>query len=111
CMQDYVAGDPMEPQTRLGPLARTDLRDELHRQVEACVAAGATLLLGGAIPACTGAWYPATVLTDVCPGMPAYSEELFGPVAAIITVRDTEEALKVANDTRFGLGGAIFTAN
>lgn len=110
-MQGYVMGDPMQMQTRLGPLARVDLRDQLHEQVTACVSAGATLLLGGEVPRRAGAWYPPTVLADVRPGMPAYSEELFGPVAAIIAVADQQVALQVANDTRFGLGGAVFTAN
>ncbi|MBC2595797.1 NAD-dependent succinate-semialdehyde dehydrogenase [Ruficoccus amylovorans] len=110
-MRGYAMGDPASKDTRLGPMAREDLRDELHGQVSRCLAEGARLLLGGEIPQKTGAWYPATVLTDVKPGMPAYSDELFGPVAAIIPVRDEAEAIKVANDTRFGLGGAVFTHN
>lgn len=108
-MRAYVMGDPTKKETKLGPQAREDLRDELHGQVQRCVAEGATLLLGGAVPEKPGAWYPATVLTDVKPGMPAYSDELFGPVASIIPVRDEHEGVKVANDTRFGLGGAVFT--
>lgn len=110
-MREYAMGDPMREDTRLGPLARVDLRDQLHQQVEACVAAGAKLLLGGEVPARAGAWYPPTVLAQVRPGMPAYSEELFGPVAAILPAGDREEALRIANDTRFGLGGAVFTAD
>ena len=102
-------GDPMEESTDLGPMARTDLRDELHDQVARSLDAGARCLLGGEIPARTGAFYPATVLTDVQAGMPAYTEELFGPVAAIIPVEDEQEALRVANDTEFGLGAAVFT--
>lgn len=108
-LQAYVPGDPMDPDTRLGPLARVDLRDALHRQVEASVAAGARLVLGGRIPDRAGAWYPATLLTDVRPGQPAYTEELFGPVAAVLPARDDADALRIANDTEFGLGGAVFT--
>ncbi|QYY37161.1 NAD-dependent succinate-semialdehyde dehydrogenase [Ruficoccus sp. ZRK36] len=108
-MRDYAMGDPKQPDTKLGPMARTDLRDELHGQVQRCLNEGATLLLGGEVPDKPGAWYPATVLTDVKPGMPAYSDELFGPAAAIIPVKDEAEGIAVANDTRFGLGAAVFT--
>ena len=92
-------------------MARADLRDDLQRQVEESVARGARLLLGGEIPDGPGAFYPPTVLTDVRRGMPAYEEELFGPVAAIIPVADEEEAIRVANDSVFGLGAALFTQN
>src|SRR6266481_6279714 len=102
-------GDPLKEDTQIGPLARHDLRDELHRQVEASIAAGARCLLGGAIPNDPGAYYPPTVLTDVHRGMPAYEEELFGPVAAIISVKDEEEAIATANDSAFGLGGGVIT--
>lgn len=102
-------GDPMEEDTMVGPQARTDLRDELHDQVVSSIAAGARCILGGEIPAGPGAYYPPTILTDVVPGMPAYEEELFGPVASVIPVKDEEEALRVANDTVFGLGAAVFT--
>jgi len=102
-------GDPMEEDTLVGPQARADLRDELHDQVVRSIAAGARCLLGGEIPPGPGAFYPPTVLTDVGPGMAAYEEELFGPVAAVIPVKDETEALKVANDTVFGLGAAVFT--
>ncbi|MEP6997463.1 MAG: NAD-dependent succinate-semialdehyde dehydrogenase [Betaproteobacteria bacterium] len=102
-------GDPFDDQTELGPQARADLRDALHAQVEASIAKGARCLLGGAIPEGPGAYYPATVLTDVQPGMPAYDEELFGPVAAVIPVRTEAEAIDVANDSAFGLGGAVIT--
>jgi succinate-semialdehyde dehydrogenase/glutarate-semialdehyde dehydrogenase len=108
-MRAQTMGDPMEESTDLGPMARTDLRDELHDQVARTLDAGARCLLGGQIPARTGAFYPATVLTDVQAGMPAYAEELFGPVAAILPVEDEQEALRVANDTEFGLGAAVFT--
>ena len=104
-------GDPLQPGTTLGPLARQDLRDQLHRQVQQSVSAGAKLLCGGEIPAGPGAFYPATVLTNVAKGMAVYDEETFGPVAAIIGVKDEAEAIQTANDTPFGLGAAVFTAN
>jgi succinate-semialdehyde dehydrogenase/glutarate-semialdehyde dehydrogenase len=104
-------GDPRDPDTILGPMARPDLRDELHRQVEQSVAAGATLALGGVVPARPGAWYPATVLTDVRPDMPAYDEELFGPVASVIAAGDAADAIRIANDTRFGLGASVYTGD
>lgn len=102
-------GDPMLPQTDLGPLARVDLRDELHQQVQDSIKKGAKCILGGEIPDRKGAYYPATILTEVTPGQPAYDEELFGPVASVIRVKDEPEAIRIANDTPFGLGAAIFT--
>ncbi len=102
-------GDPRDPKNDLGPLARHDLRDQLHAQVKASVDRGAKVLLGGEIPAGPGAFYPPTVLGDVRPGMPAYSEELFGPVAAVIVARDEKDAVRIANDSSFGLGAAVFT--
>lgn len=102
-------GDPMLEETVLGPMARIDLRDELHEQVRASIERGAKLLLGGEVPERSGAWYPATVLADVSPGMPAYEEELFGPVAAIIEAGDEDDAIRIANDSVFGLGAAVFT--
>ncbi len=110
-MEGKTMGDPMDESNDLGPQARTDLRDDLHHQVEVSVEKGATLLLGGEIPDRPGAWYPPTVLADVAPGMPAYDEETFGPVAAIIRVADEEEAIRVANDSDFGLGAAVFTGD
>ncbi len=104
-------GDPNEDGSTLAPMARADLRDELHKQVQASVAAGARVLVGGQPVAGTHAGYPATVLDNVGPGMPAYDEELFGPVAAVIRVKDEAEALRVANDTRFGLGGSVWTGD
>jgi succinate-semialdehyde dehydrogenase/glutarate-semialdehyde dehydrogenase len=95
--------------TTLGPMARTDLRDELHEQVTTSVNKGARCLLGGELPEGVGAYYPPTVLTDVTPGMPAYEDELFGPVASIISVPDEAEAIRVANGSIFGLGAAVFT--
>jgi succinate-semialdehyde dehydrogenase/glutarate-semialdehyde dehydrogenase len=85
-------------------MARHDLRDELHQQVQASLDKGATCLLGGAVPAGPGAYYPPTVLTQVTKGMPAYDDELFGPVAAIMAVPNEQEAIRVANDSVFGLG-------
>jgi succinate-semialdehyde dehydrogenase / glutarate-semialdehyde dehydrogenase len=102
-------GDPLDEQTQVGPLARHDLRDDLHHQVQASLAKGAVCRLGGAIPESQGAYYPPTVLTQVTKGMPAYDDELFGPVAAIIAVPDEQEAIRVANDSVFGLGAAVFT--
>lgn len=106
-----VMGDPLDSPTSLAPMSREDLRDELHAQVTATIKAGATCLLGGEIPQTAGAFYPATILTNVAKGMPAYGEELFGPVATIIPAESEEHALRIANDTSFGLGGGIFSAN
>lgn len=102
-------GDPSDPDTRVGTMARTDLRDELHQQVEKSIEQGAQLLCGGYIPAGDAAFYPPTILSKVAKGMPAYEQELFGPVAGIIIVDSEEEAIAVANDTVFGLGAAVFT--
>jgi succinate-semialdehyde dehydrogenase/glutarate-semialdehyde dehydrogenase len=102
-------GDPLNDETDIGPQARHDLRDSLHRQVEASVAKGARVLVGGSIPDGPGAFYPPTVLTDVQKGMPAYEEELFGPVASVIPVKDEEEAIATANDSVFGLGACVIT--
>jgi succinate-semialdehyde dehydrogenase / glutarate-semialdehyde dehydrogenase len=102
-------GDPMVESVEIGPQARFDLRDDLHRQVRQSIEKGARCLLGGQIPDGPGAFYPPTVLADVHKGMPAYDEETFGPVAAVIGVKDEKEAIRVANDTVFGLGAAVFT--
>ncbi len=110
-MASKIMGDPMLENTELGPQALTNLRDELNAQVTRSIHMGARCLLGGNVPAKTGAWYPATVLTNVAPGMPAYDEELFGPVAAIIEARDEAEAIRIANNTPFGLGAAVFTSD
>ena len=104
-------GDPSAAGTDFGPLARADLRAELHAQVRESVRRGARLLLGGKLPKGRGFYYPATLLADVRPGMPAYDEELFGPVAALITAKDEADALRIANDTPYGLGAALFTRN
>ncbi|MBV7475177.1 NAD-dependent succinate-semialdehyde dehydrogenase [Pseudoxanthomonas sp. PXM05] len=103
-------GDPQDDATTLAPMARQDLRDELHRQVQASIARGAKALLG-CEPDASHAGYPASILDGVKPGMPAYEEELFGPVASILRVRDEAEAVRVANDTTFGLGGSVWTGN
>ncbi len=110
-MKRVRMADPMSGDADIGPQARADLRDGLHDQVQRSVAAGARLLLGGTVPPGPGYFYPATILTDVVKGMPAYSEELFGPVASIITVRNARAAIKVANDTSYGLGAAVFTGD
>jgi succinate-semialdehyde dehydrogenase / glutarate-semialdehyde dehydrogenase len=102
-------GDPEDPATELGPQARHDLRDELHAQVSKSLALGARALLGAAPTDGPGAYYPASLLVDVRPGMPAYDDELFGPVASVIRARDEADALRIANDTSFGLGAAVFT--
>jgi succinate-semialdehyde dehydrogenase/glutarate-semialdehyde dehydrogenase len=102
-------GDPLQEGVDVGPQARADLRDEVHRQVAASVAGGARLLLGGTVPESPGAYYPPTVLAGVRKGMPAFDEEVFGPVAAVVSVKDDDEAVRAANDTPFGLGAAVFT--
>lgn len=107
-MSKATMGDPTTDVT-IGPMARVDLRDELHQQVVDSVTAGAEIAVGGTKPEGRGAFYPVTVLTNVKKGMPAYDEELFGPVASVIKVKDEEEAIRVANDSIFGLGGAVFT--
>lgn len=108
-MAFYQIGDPLAPKTNMGPLARRDLRDTLHLQVEKSVKQGAKLLLGGIIPDGKGFYYPPTLLTDVKPGMTAFDEEVFGPVIAISTVDSEEEAIQYANMGQYGLGAAVFT--
>jgi succinate-semialdehyde dehydrogenase/glutarate-semialdehyde dehydrogenase len=108
-MASAQMGDPLDEETTLGPQARVDLRDELAGQVAASVKAGAKARLGGEVPGGEGAFYPSSVLTDVRPGMPAYDEEMFGPVAAVIAAKDEDDAIRIANDTSFGLGAAVFT--
>jgi succinate-semialdehyde dehydrogenase/glutarate-semialdehyde dehydrogenase len=104
-------GDPLESQTTIGPLARIDLRDELHQQVVSSCALGATLLLGGFVPEGNEAFYPPTVLENVTPGMPVYHEELFGPVAVLYRFSTIKEGIHIANDTVFGLGAGVFTSD
>lgn len=110
-MRAARVGNPLDEATDVGPQARADLRDELHAQVQASIAKGARCLLGGEVPPGPGAFYPPTVLANVAPGMPAYDQELFGPVAAIIAAGDETDALRIANDSSFGLGAAVFTGD
>jgi succinate-semialdehyde dehydrogenase/glutarate-semialdehyde dehydrogenase len=110
-MKKKKMGDPFNDNNDLGPQASKKLRDELHEQVARSIDKGARLLLGGKIPEIKGAYYSPTVLTNVTPGMPAYDEELFGPVAALIRIKDEIEGIKTANDTSFGLGAAVFTSD
>ena len=110
-MSQEQIGDPFDRSTDIGPMARKDLRDTLHKQVQKSVQAGAKCKMGGYIPDRKGAFYPPTILTNITDGMPAYEEELFGPVASVIKVKDEEEAIAVANDTEYGLGAAIFSGD
>jgi succinate-semialdehyde dehydrogenase/glutarate-semialdehyde dehydrogenase len=103
-MRDITMGDPTDPASQLGPLSSQDQFDTVKDQVDKSVAKGATVLCGG-----TAAYYPATVLADVTPGMPAYDDEIFGPVAAVIRAKDDADAMRIANDSRYGLGGGIFS--
>ena len=105
------AGDPLDPASAIGPMARNDLRDELHRQVERTIAAGATLLLGGKKMEGIGNFYEPTVLADVMPGMAAFDEETFGPVAAITVADNAEHAILLANTSDYGLGGSLWTGD
>lgn len=108
-MKAKKLGDPLDVNTAIGPQARIDLRDQLHEQVKLSIKKGAKCILGGSLPKGKNAFYPATILTKVKPGMPAYDEELFGPVASIIVAKDEADAIRKANDSIFGLGSAIFT--
>ncbi|NYS60249.1 NAD-dependent succinate-semialdehyde dehydrogenase [Vreelandella salicampi] len=108
-MKALKAGDPNAPDSDLGPMARVDLRDGLHDQVKESVSKGANVLCGGEMPEGKGAFYPVTVLDNVTPGQPAYDDELFGPVAALIRAKDDEDAMRIANDSRYGLGGGIIS--
>jgi succinate-semialdehyde dehydrogenase/glutarate-semialdehyde dehydrogenase len=108
-MKKLKLGDPLDEDTDIGPLAREDLVDDIEKQVSASVAMGAEVLMGGERADRPGAYYLPTILTKVGRGMPAYDEETFGPVSAIIEVEDAQEAINVANDSRFGLGGAVWS--
>jgi succinate-semialdehyde dehydrogenase/glutarate-semialdehyde dehydrogenase len=108
-MRAVRQGDPMDAKTQIGPLARHDLREILHDQVQRSLQQGARCLLGGELPAGPGAFYLPTVLADVRRGMPAFDEELFGPVAAVVPAKDEEEAIALANASVFGLGGGVIT--
>lgn len=108
-MEAAVVGDPMADDTTVGPQAQESLRDDLHDQVERSLAEGADLVLGGHKPTGPGAYYPPTVLTGITADMVAGTEELFGPVAAVMRADDECDAIRIANSTRFGLGAAVFT--
>lgn len=108
-MKQITLGDPTDESTQLGPLSSQGQFDTVREQVEQSIAKGAKLLCGGTAPDRTGAYYPATVLAEVTPGMPAYDDEIFGPVASVIRAKDDEDAMRLANDSRYGLGGGIFT--
>ncbi|HEX6981765.1 MAG TPA: NAD-dependent succinate-semialdehyde dehydrogenase [Balneolaceae bacterium] len=108
-MHEKKIGDPFDESTDVGPMATKKLRDDLHKQVQKSIDAGAKCVLGGQIQDQKSAFYPPTILTGVSEGMPAYNEELFGPVASVIKVKNEQEAIYVANDTDFGLGAAIFS--
>jgi succinate-semialdehyde dehydrogenase/glutarate-semialdehyde dehydrogenase len=108
-MSKKKMGDPLDEKNDLGPQASFQLRDELHEQVLKSVGQGARLILGGKIPEIDGAYYPPTILTNVKPGMAAFDEELFGPVAALIKAKDEEDAINLANKSVFGLGASVFT--
>jgi succinate-semialdehyde dehydrogenase/glutarate-semialdehyde dehydrogenase len=104
-----VIGDPLDEATRIGPLARFDLRDELHRQVVESITAGAVAVTGCNPEGGGGAYYQPSILDHVQPGMCAWHEELFGPVATVIRARDEPDAVRIANATDFGLGGSVWT--
>ena len=102
-------GDPLATGTQVGPQARTELRDDLHKQVQRSARRGAKVAIGGVVPKGTGAFYPPTVLTDVRPGMAAFEEEVFGPVAAVVRARDAADAVALANASPYGLGAAVWS--
>lgn len=110
-METKKVGDPFDEATDIGPMAREDLRDGLHDQVQKSIEAGADCTLGGEKLGAAGSYYPVTILENVTKGMPAYNEELFGPVASIIKVQDEAEAIKVANDSIYGLGASIYSSD
>lgn len=108
-MSTYKMGNPLDSKTNLGPMASKRLRKALHEQVQESIKLGAKLVVGGEIPEHKGFYYPPTLLLDVHKGMPAFDDELFGPVIAIISVSDEAEAIRLANQSRYGLGAAVFT--
>lgn len=110
-MAAHRVGDPRDPTTQVGPMARRDLRDELASQVARSIAAGARALLGGATPEQDGWWYPPTLLVDTGPGVAAWEEETFGPAAAVRVVDDEAAAVAAANASSYGLGAAVWTAD
>jgi succinate-semialdehyde dehydrogenase/glutarate-semialdehyde dehydrogenase len=110
-MRGYEMGDPRKEGSKLGPMQSVEARDEIHRQVSESERKGARLLLGGKVPDRPGAWYPATVLTNVLPGQPSHDEEVFGPVAPIIAADDERDAIRIANASEFGLGSGVLTSD
>jgi succinate-semialdehyde dehydrogenase/glutarate-semialdehyde dehydrogenase len=106
-----TVGDPEAAGTDVGPMARADLLEGVHRQVEASISDGARLLTGGRRMERAGNFYAPTVLADVAPGQAAYDEEIFGPVATVIVADGDDDAVRIANDTRFGLGASVWTAD
>jgi len=107
----YSMCDPMNSESNFGPMAREDLRENIHQQVHTVISQGATLLAGGYIPEMEGFYYPATLLDNVHPDSLAFQEELFGPVVCVTAAKNQEHAIALANQTRFGLGASIFTKN
>jgi succinate-semialdehyde dehydrogenase/glutarate-semialdehyde dehydrogenase len=110
-IKKYNIGNPLDENVQCGPLARKDLRDKVHQQVQKSIQQGAKLITGGVLPPQAGYFYPPTILTQIKKGMPAYDEEIFGPVVAIITAEDEARAIAIANDTCYGLGAGIFSKN
>ena len=110
-IKNMKMGDPLDPTVDIGPMVNVSARDELHQQVITSLDKGAMLVAGGIIPQSPGSFYPPTLLVDVAPGMPAFDDELFGPVAVIIAAKDEYQALELANQTKFGLGAAVFTTD
>ncbi|AHE67074.1 NAD-dependent succinate-semialdehyde dehydrogenase [Legionella oakridgensis] len=110
-VEKFQMGNPLDPSTNFGPMARKDLRDTLHQQVLDSEKKGAKILRGGTVPHRKGFYYPPTILTNVSPGMPAFDDELFGPVIAIVSAEDEAHAIRLANQSKYGLGGAVFTSD
>jgi len=109
--ENCIVGDPMNKSSEMGPMARLDLLENINHQVRKSIEMGARLICGGNIVEGDGFFYPPTILTNVKKGMPVYDEETFGPVSVIIRVKNAEEAIKVANDTIYGLGASIWTSD
>lgn len=110
-MEPVKYADPMNLETVLGPLARDDIRDRVHALVQSSISLGAKCLLGGTIPKTKGFYYPATLLIDVTSEMPVFQEEVFGPVMCLIKAENEEHAIALANQNKYGLGGAVFSEN
>ena len=110
-IKDMNMGDPLDLTMDIGPMVNVSARDELHQQVIVSLDQGAVLVTGGIIPEPPGSFYPPTLIVNVTPGMPAFDDELFGPVAVVIAAKDEQQALELANQTKFGLGAAVFTAD